>query len=182
VDKDVRRDHPHLAYGRVQWKVITGANGDVFDKAVIRIRETLESIAIAEQCADYLQGNPGPVDSNPKEIKPGEGIGTYEAPRGEVFHYVRSDGGNRPVRHKVRAPSYMNVPTDQIAVLGQSVADATIILAAVDPCYCCTERLAAVDAGTGKRRWSGPELIRLCQEKTARLKKELGLEGPRLEI
>jgi NADH-quinone oxidoreductase subunit D len=65
-------------------------------------------------------------------------------------------------------------------VIGHSVADATIILAAVDPCYCCTERMAAVEAGTGRRICSSGELIRLSQEKTARLKKELGLEGPRL--
>ncbi len=69
----------------------------------------------------------GPIDANPKEVKPGEGIGTYEAPRGEVFHYIRSDGSNRPVRHKIRAPSYMNVPTNQEAVIGETIADATII-------------------------------------------------------
>jgi len=182
VAKDVRKDHPHLAYGRVEWNIITRSNGDVFDKAVVRILETLESIKIVEECLEVLKSLPGPVDSNPKEIKAGEGIGTYEAPRGEVFHYVRSDGGNRPVRHKVRAPSFMNVPTDQIAVIGHSVADATIILAAVDPCYCCTERMAAVDAGTGRRIWSSAELIRLSQEKTAKLKKEMGAEGPRLSL
>jgi NADH-quinone oxidoreductase subunit D len=99
-----------------------------------------------------------------------------------VFHYIRSDGTNRPVRHKVRAPSYMNVPTNRSAVLGHSVADATIILAAVDPCYCCTERMAAVDAVTGERRLSSDELIRLSREKTARLGRELGLEGPKLTL
>jgi len=182
VAKDVRKDYPHLVYDRVDWKVITGQNGDVFDTAVVRILEILESIKIIEQCLEFLQDNPGPVDSNPREIKAGEGIGIYEAPRGEVFHYILSDGGNRPARHKVRAPSFMNVATNKTTVIGQSVADATIILAAVDPCYCCTERMAAVDAGTGGRIWSSPELIRLSQAKTAQLKKEMGVEGPRLEM
>ncbi|MFA5042804.1 MAG: nickel-dependent hydrogenase large subunit [Kiritimatiellia bacterium] len=182
VARDVRKDHPHLAYGRVDWKVITRENGDVFDKAVVRILEALESIKIIEQCVEALKTLPGPVDSNPREIKAGEGIGTYEAPRGEVFHYIRSDGGNRPVRHKVRAPSFMNVATNQTTVIGQSVADATIILAAVDPCYCCTERMAAIDAGAGRRVWSSAELIRLSQAKTAQLKKEMGVEGPRLGL
>ena len=49
----------------------------------------------------------GPVAAEVKEIPPGEGCGRAEAPRGETFHYVRSDGGNRPVRHKIRAPSYV---------------------------------------------------------------------------
>ena len=178
VDIDVRRDHPHAAYDRVDWAVITTENGDVFDKAVVRLLELFESIRIIEQCLDRLMTVAGPVDSNPKEIKPGDGIGHYEAPRGEVFHYVRSDGTNRPARHKVRAPSYMNVPTDREAVLGETVADATIILAAIDPCYCCTERMAAVEAATGRKTLSAADLIRLSQARTETIKRELGAEGP----
>ena len=179
---DVRRNHPHAAYGMVDWDVCVEENGDVFDKAVVRIREMFESIRIAEQCLDKLKTVPGPIDSNPKEVRAGEGIGHYEAPRGEVFHYIRSDGGNRPARHKVRAPSFMNVPTDREAVKGATVSDATIILAAVDPCYCCTERMAAVDADSGKRVMNSGELIRLSQQKTERLKKELGHPGPQLPL
>ncbi|MCK5328554.1 MAG: nickel-dependent hydrogenase large subunit, partial [Candidatus Latescibacteria bacterium] len=81
---DVRRDHPHAAYGLVDWDVIVTENGDVFDKVVVRILEMFESIKIVEQCLDKLKTAPGPIDSNPKEIKPGDGIGHYEAPRGEV--------------------------------------------------------------------------------------------------
>lgn len=182
VDIDVRRDHPHAAYGLVDWKVIVTQNGDVFDKAVVRILEMFESIRIIEQCLEKLKTVPGPIDSNPREIKPGEGIGHYEAPRGEVFHYIRSDGTNRPARHKVRAPSFMNIVTDREAVIGQSVADATIILAAVDPCYCCTERMAALDVETGKTVWTSADLVRMSQEKTSRLRKELGWEGPQLKL
>ncbi len=179
---DVRRDHPHAAYGLVDWDVITAPGGDVFDKAVVRIGEMFESIKIIDQCLDALATIKGPIDSNPGSVKPGEGIGHYEAPRGEVFHYIRSDGSNRPARHKVRAPSYMNVPTDREAVLGATVSDATIILAAVDPCYCCTERMAAIDAGTGERTLSSRELIRLSRQKTEELKRELGAEGPQLDL
>ncbi|MCP3860444.1 MAG: NADH-quinone oxidoreductase subunit D, partial [Phycisphaeraceae bacterium] len=39
VDTDVRRDEPYAAYGEVDWKVITTENGDVFDKAVVRLLE-----------------------------------------------------------------------------------------------------------------------------------------------
>lgn len=182
VKIDVRKDHPHAAYGLVDWDVITTENGDVFDKAVVRLLETFESIKIVEQCLEKLKTVRGPVDSNPKQIKAGDGIGHYEAPRGEVFHYVRSDGTNRPARHKVRAPSFMNVPTDREAVLGESIADATIILAAVDPCYCCTERMAAVDVHSQARTLSSAELIRLSQEKTRKVMAEVGSEGPQLDL
>ncbi len=179
---DVRRDHPHAAYGFIDWNVITTENGDVFDKVVVRILEMFESIKIIEQCVDKLKTVTGPFDSNPKEVKPGDGIGIYEAPRGEVFHYIRSDGTNRPVRHKVRAPSFMNVVTDREAVIGEMVADATIILAAVDPCYCCTERMAAVNSRTGEKVLTAADFLRLSQEKTKRLMQEVGAPGPQLDL
>ena len=180
-DIDVRRDHPHAAYGMLDFDVICRENGDVFDKAVVRILEMFESIRIIEQCLTHLEKVGGPVDSNPKCVTAGEGIGIYEAPRGEVFHYIRSDGSNRPIRHKVRAPSFMNVPTNRETVLGATVADATIILAAVDPCYCCTERMAAtVDRDHDEQHLTARDLIRLSCEKTDRLMAESGLRGPGL--
>ncbi|MBT8071950.1 MAG: nickel-dependent hydrogenase large subunit [Gammaproteobacteria bacterium] len=180
-DIDVRRDHPHAAYGMVDWDVVTCESGDVFDKAVVRILEMFESIRIIEQCLTHLEKGGGPIDSRPKFVAAGEGIGHYEAPRGEVFHYVLSDGSNRPVRHKVRAPSFMNVPTNRETVLGATVADATIILAAVDPCYCCTERTAvAVDSAGGERLFGARDLLRLSCEKTDRLMAESGYRGPEL--
>ena len=67
----------------------------------------------------------------------------------------------------------MNVPTNYVAAVGGTVADATIVLAAIDPCYCCTERMAAIDHGTGKTLMNSRELIRLSQEKTEKIRKEL---------
>jgi len=172
VAKDVRRDEPYAAYDRVKWNVITAKNGDVFDKTVVRILEMYESVSIIKQC---LQKMPkGPIDSNPKEIPPGEGIGHAEAPRGEVFHYVKSDGTNSPVRYKVRAPTYMNFPTFKSTVIGETISDATIILAAIDPCYCCTERkLTAIDRKNRKSVLTGEDMIKLSQEKTRRLYKKM---------
>lgn len=64
-------------------------------------------------------------------------------------------------------------------MLGATVADATIILAAVDPCYCCTERMAvAVDQNDGTRLLDSRDLIRLSCEKTDRLMAETGFQGP----
>jgi NADH-quinone oxidoreductase subunit D len=168
-DIDVRRDHPYAAYDRVKFNVITTANGDIFDKLVVRVLEILESVSICKQCVEKILEVKDGIDANYKEIPPGEGIGTHEAPRGEVIHFTRSDGTNKPLRYKIRAPSYMNVPTNKRACVGYTVSDATITLAAIDPCYCCTERTLVVEAGTGKKVATGKDLLRMSHEKTRAL-------------
>jgi len=171
VDIDIRRDHPYAAYNLVEWKVITAQNGDVYDKAAVRLLEMFESISIIKQCLERLKVTGGPIDAEIKEVPPGPGLGQGEAPRGEVFHYIISDGTNSPVRHKIRAPSFCNVPTFKATCIGETVSDAALILAAVDPCYCCTERMSVIEAETGKRTLTGADLIRLSREKTVRLRR-----------
>jgi len=178
VDIDVRRDDPYAAYADLDWDVITQTEGDVFAKAVVRLLETFESIKMVRQALKKLPD--GPVVVEVKEIPPGEAVGRAEAPRGETFHYVRSDGGNRPIRHKVRAPSYVNVPSFKASCLGQRIADVTITLAAVDPCYSCTERLAVVDQHN-KVIHDYETLLRLSREKTAQMRKELGVPELKME-
>lgn len=168
---DIRKDDPYGAYDRIDWKIITQEEGDIFAKLVVRVLEMYESIRIIEQCLDKMPE--GPIDADVKEIPQGEGIGHIEAPRGECFHYVRSDGTNSPIRHKIRAPSYMNVASNKVAAVGGTISDAAITLAAVDPCYCCTERTAVIDKDSDKKIMNGWDLVRLSQEKTVRLKKGL---------
>jgi NADH-quinone oxidoreductase subunit D len=165
VNIDVRRDEPHAAYDKVDWNVVVFDEGDVLAKAKVRLIETMESIRIIRGCLAKLP--PGPIENRVETVAPGEGIGRTEAPRGEVFHYVRSNGSNMPERHKIRAPSFMNLISNEIAVRGYTIADAALCLAAVDPCYCCTERMAVVEHG--KVRFTGKDLLRLSWEKTERL-------------
>jgi len=166
---DVRRDDPYAAYGELDWKVITCPEGDVLAKVVVRLLECLESVKIIRQAVKKLPA--GPIAVEVKEIPPGEGCGRAEAPRGETFHYVRSDGGNRPVRHKMRAPSYVNVPSFRASCIGADISDVTITLAAVDPCYSCTERLAVVDSHHNIIH-DYDALLKLSREKTERIRKE----------
>lgn len=173
VDIDVRKDELYAAYGLVDWKIITQEDGDVFAKAVVRLLECFESIKIIRQCLQKLKTVKGDIAVQVKEIPPGEGIGHHEAPRGEVFHYVRSDGSNMPVRLKVRAPTYVNLPTCKATVPGESVADAALILASIDPCYCCTERIVTIDKRTGERGLNGPDLLRLSRKKTEKIRKKM---------
>ncbi len=173
VPIDVRRDDPYAAYDRLDWKVITAPGGDVFGKAVVRLLENFEAVKIIKQCCAHLRGTKGEIDAKVEAIPPGEGVGHVEAPRGETFHYVRSDGSNRPVRHKIRAPSFVNVPTFKASCIGLQVPDVAITLASVDPCYSCTERLCSVvDAENPHRRLGFKELVKLSQEKTRKMRKE----------
>jgi len=173
VDIDVRRDDPYAAYPLVDWKVITAGEGDVFAKAKVRLLEMYESVKIIQQCLTKMEKLPeGDIETEVWEVPEGIGTGHAEAPRGEVFHFVMTDGSNSPVRHKIRAPSYVNIATFKKSCVGQTISDAAISLAAVDPCYCCTERMAtAYDIHSKKQILSGEDLIRLSQAKTRKLKK-----------
>ncbi|MBE0572516.1 MAG: nickel-dependent hydrogenase large subunit [Ignavibacteriaceae bacterium] len=171
VSVDVRKDEPTDAYDLVDFKIIVTENGDVFDKTVVRLLETFESIKICKQCLEKLKTVNGGIRNNVKEISAGEGIGRYEAPRGEVFHYVRTDGTNRPVRHKVRAPSYVNIPTFKASCKGIPVADALITLAAVDPCYCCTERSIKIRDKNNEPYQL--DLMKLSREKTEQIRRQM---------
>ena len=174
VPIDVRRDDPYAVYNRVDWEVVTTDTCDVFGKAVVRLLEVFEAIKIIKQCCSYLRKNPGgEIDAKVPAIPPGEAVGHVEAPRGETFHYVRSDGSNRPVRHKIRAPSFVNIPTFKVTCPGTQIPDVAIALAAVDPCYSCTERMCrVVDAANPARAYSFRELVNRSQEKTRRMRKE----------
>ena len=169
---DVRHDNPYAAYPLVNWKVITAKEGDVFAKAEVRLLEMLESVSIIDQCLEGLKKEKeGEIETKVKSIPEGIGTGRAEAPRGEVFHFVKTNGSNYPERHKVRAPSYVNIATFKKSCIGQTISDATISLAAVDPCYCCTERLATVyDSNTGMKLFGGEELVNLSMKKTNELK------------
>ena len=169
---DVRRDDPYAAYPLVNWKVITAKGCDVFAKAEVRLLEMYESVSIIKQCLEGLKKEKeGVVDVKVKAIPEGFGTGHAEAPRGEVFHFVKTNGSNYPERHKIRAPSYVNIATFKKSCVGQTISDATISLAAVDPCYCCTERLAAAyDNQSGMKILGGEELVKLSMKRTNELK------------
>jgi NADH-quinone oxidoreductase subunit D len=166
---DVRKDDPHAAYDKVPWDIVVFTEGDVLAKAKVRLLECIESIKIIRGCLKDLPK--GEIEAKIDEIPPGEGIGRTEAPRGEVFHYVRTSGGNFPLRHKIRAPSYMNIASNEYACVGYSIADAALTLAAVDPCYCCTERLSAFE--DGRLRYSYQDILRMSWEKTEKLKRRM---------
>jgi Ni,Fe-hydrogenase III large subunit len=139
VDMDLRRDHPYMAYGDLEFSVITQSEGDVFARVVVRALEILESCKLIDQALDRIPAGPLHV-GDIYTVPPGEAIARVEAPRGEVFYYVVSDGSDKPARVKVRTPTFMNIPAVAAMVKGYELADVPLIQAAIDPCYSCTDR------------------------------------------
>lgn len=138
---DVRKDDPHLAYDEVDFEEIVLDEGDNMARAKVRLLEILESVKIVKQAVQAIKKLPeGDIAVPVTEIPPGEGVGRYEAPRGEVFHYVKSNGTYYPERVKVRAPTYANIQAVPTMLIGDTLADVPISLASIDPCFCCTDR------------------------------------------
>jgi membrane-bound hydrogenase subunit alpha len=180
VKKDVRLDQPFFAYGELDLDyatpdIITGeVNGDIYDRIIVRFLEIKKSVELIEQCLSQMPE--GDIVSEPKIAKllaslkkvEGEGIGRMEAPRGEVFHYVKLTGNEFPYSWKVRAPTYSNVLAWIPMLLGEQIADIPIVAASTDPCMSCTNRVAIVD-NNKKYQLNKEDLHRLSVEKTRRM-------------
>jgi len=111
----------------------------VFARVVVRLLEMVESCSIVEQALDQMP--PGPIHGpNFVEVPLGEAVARSEAPRGELFYYVSSDGTDTPCRVKIRTPSFVNLPTVRLMMLQENLADVPLINASIDPCYSCTSR------------------------------------------
>jgi NADH-quinone oxidoreductase subunit D len=95
----------------------------------------------------------------PLRIPAGEAISRYEAPRGEDIHFTRSNGTDKPERVKVRAPTLANSAAIAHMLEGGYLADAPIVIAAIDPCFSCTDRMVrVVNAANGEEKmfdWEG---------------------------
>ena len=76
----------------------------------------------------------------PRKIPAGETISRVEAPRGELLYFIKSNGGERPERVRVRTPSINNFASVVSLVVGHQLADVPLILAGIDPCFSCNDR------------------------------------------
>ena len=152
VDRDVRRDDPYASYGELKFKVITDNHNDVYGRTLVRMGELMESYNMIRQLIKNIPEGPITVKA-PRKIPAGEAVSRYEAPRGEDVHYVKSNGTEKPERVKVRAPTLANIQTVAKMLEDRQLADLPIVIAAIDPCFSCTDRLTIVkDAKTGKKK------------------------------
>ena len=156
---DLRRDQPYLRYEDVEFDVIVGTYGDAFDRYAIRLNEIRESIRIVYQILDRMplgdyriqnkKVTPPPrarIDESMEalihhfkiftegfKVPEGEVYVGIESPRGEIGCYIVSDGGPKPYRIHMRAPSFVNIQALPHMMRGGLVADAVAVISSVDP-------------------------------------------------
>jgi ech hydrogenase subunit E len=143
VARDVRIDSPYASYADFPANLITETDGDLQARYVVRIRELVESYRIVREVLSKLPV--GELTARvPRKIKEGETISRIEAPRGELFYFLKSNGGEQPERVKIRTPSISNFTTVVIGAPGHQLADIPMILAGIDPCFSCNDRSIVV--------------------------------------
>jgi len=151
VDRDVRRDDPYAAYGELSFKVITSDKADIYGRTLVRVGELMEAYSMIRQLVKNLPDGPVTVKA-PRRVQAGEAVSRYEAPRGEDMHYVKANGTDRPERVKVRAPTLANVQAVSHMLKDGYLADLPIVIAAIDPCFSCTDRAIALREDGGSKR------------------------------
>ena len=158
IPYDVRRDRPYYDYETYDFEVPVGENGDCYDRYLVRMEEMRQSVRILYQALERLPE--GPMDvQDPNISLPSktdamndmesmihhfklimEGIeapagDTYfpvEASKGELGMYLVSDGGTKPVRWRVRPPSFVNLSTISRLVEGSLLSDVIMVNASLD--------------------------------------------------
>jgi membrane-bound hydrogenase subunit alpha len=182
VKKDIRQDQPYSAYADLGVKAITPdiltgvVNGDVYDRIIVRLLELVQSIQIIEQCLENMPA--GEIVAEKKLVRllnqlkkaKGEGIGRHEAPRGECIHYVKLNESEFPEVWKARAPTYNNLMSWVPMLLGQQIADIPIVIASIDPCIACMDRVTILNKDNGQKKvLTKKDLHELSVQKTRRI-------------
>ena len=135
VGYDLRKVDGYGVYPRLDFRVPVGADGDTYDRYMVRVLEMRESIKILQQALRDIPA--GPV-MDPKarlrgfRPKPGEAYGRIEGPKGEIGFFLISEGGPSPYRYRVRPQSLINLTILEDLCLGHSIADAVVILGSID--------------------------------------------------
>lgn len=160
VPRDVRDEAPYGAYNQFPIELVLETNGDVEARFVVRIRELFECYHLIHHILDHLPE--GEIQSRfPRRIKTGETISRVEAPRGELFYFIKSNGTDKPERIKVRTPTICNMSSVVKLSVGHQLADIPMILAGIDPCFSCNDRSVTLNQDQGKSEmWSWEQLRR----------------------
>jgi NADH-quinone oxidoreductase subunit D len=161
VDYDVRKDRPYLDYESYAFDVPVGEYGDIYDRYRVRLEEMTQSNRILEQALARLARLKGaPINvSDPRVVLPpksramsdmeamifhfkqvmegvkppaGEVYMGVENPKGELGYYMVSDGTAKPVRWRIRPPSFINLASLPTMCEGALLSDVIAINASVD--------------------------------------------------
>src|SRR6266480_4264929 len=158
VAYDLRKDFPYLDYETYDFDVPVGTNGDVYDRFLVRMEEMRQSIRILEQAIARLPDGPVNIDDHRVVLPPkskatsdmesmihhfkqvmegprppiGEAYVAVESPKGEKGYYMVSDGTSKPVRWRIRPPSFVNLSAIPKMVEGHLLSDVIAINASID--------------------------------------------------
>jgi ech hydrogenase subunit E len=160
VAADVRADAPYAAYASFPIKVVVGERGDLEARFVARVGELFESYRLIREILARLPD--GEISTKmPRRIREGETISRVEAPRGELFYFIKSNGTDKPERIKVRTPTICNMMSVVKLAIGHQLADVPMILAGIDPCFSCNDRMVVLDRDSEDRQiWTWERLRR----------------------
>src|SRR5690606_12224014 len=157
VPRDIRIDAPYLLYKEFPVELIVEEAGDLEARFKVRVRELFESYRVIRALLANLPE--GDLTTRiPRRIKPAETISRIEAPRGELFYFIKSNGTDMAERVKVRTPTLPNMASVVVTAVGHQLADMPMILAGIEPCFCCNDRLAVVRRNGERQSWTWEQL------------------------
>lgn len=143
VPRDIRTESPYASYADNPPQVKLSSAGDLEARFVVRIQEMSESYRLIRTLLEHLPE--GDLTARmPRKIKAGETFSRVEAPRGELFYFLRSSGGEMPERIHIRTPTICNLGSVLVLAIGHKLADVPMILAGVDPCFSCNDRMVTI--------------------------------------
>jgi NADH-quinone oxidoreductase subunit D len=154
VARDLRVDAPYAGYPQFPVAMVVETAGDLEARFVVRVKELFESYHVLREILNHLPE--GELTTRmPRRIKEGETISRVEAPRGELFYYIKSNGTDMAERIKVRTPTLCNMASVLVVAVGHQLADIPMILAGIDPCFSCNDRMIVISEPSGStRRWT----------------------------
>lgn len=155
--RDVRVEAPYGAYTRFPISAVTETNGDLEARCAVRLNELLVSCFAIRTILDNLPEGPLTVKM-PRKIPAGETISRVEAPRGELFYFIKSAGGENPARVHIRTPSLCNWVSVLEKAIGRQLADMPMLIAGMDPCFSCNDRIVTIARSNQKNAWSWKQL------------------------
>ena len=137
VGWDLRKSDTYSLYPRFDFDVPVGERGDAYDRARVRLWESVESCRIIEQALDQIEPGHVKAPGLPRLLKPrpGDAYDHIESARGSLGIYLVSDGSPRPYRMKVRSPAFCNLALLPLLAPGHTMSDLVVILGSLDPVF-----------------------------------------------
>ncbi len=159
VARDVRVDSPYAAYDIYPIEMVLETSGDLAARTAVRVKELFECYRVVLHILDHMPE--GEIQTKmPRRIKEGEVISRVEAPRGELWYYIKSNGTDKPERVHYRTPTIPNMASVLALAVGHQLADIPMILAGIDPCFSCQDRTITVHRGRNQDHWTWEDLRR----------------------